>query len=210
LSAVVAGDAVAFTDIYSRYFDRIYAYLRVRLGNAHDAEDAAQQVFMQVYRALPRFDSNRSEPLQAWLFAIARNQMITAVRGRRPVEPADPARLQLLRERAGTHEVERRSESIEDPRLLAAVERLPASQRHVIALRYVLGLTIREIATAMDRSPHAVRQLHHRALRALEGRLHQQQATASGSPGTAASSSTVNTSHGVPSGSCTQILSCFA
>jgi RNA polymerase sigma-70 factor (ECF subfamily) len=164
------GDDLAFIDLYRRYVDRIYGYMRVGLGDQHEAEDGVQQVFLQAYRALPRYDAGRTEPLEAWLFAIARNQMITMLRRRRRIEPADPARLDLMRERAV--EPAPRVGWIDDARLLAAVESLPASQRHVIALRYVLGLSTREIASALERRPHAVRQLHHRALRTLEKRLH--------------------------------------
>ena len=164
------GDDSAFLDLYRRYVDRIYGYMRVGLGDQHEAEDGVQQVFLQAYRALPRYNAGRTEPLEAWLFAIARNQMITMLRRRRRIEPADPARVNLLRERAC--EDAPRDGWIADAQLLAAVEGLPASQRHVIALRYVLGLTMREIASALGRRPHAVRQVHHRALRTLEKRLH--------------------------------------
>jgi DNA-binding CsgD family transcriptional regulator len=60
---------------------------------------------------------------------------------------------------------------LDDKRLLALIEQLPLAQRQVIVLRYMLELRAVEIATVLDRSPEAIRQLHQRAMRFLRQRL---------------------------------------
>jgi len=68
------GDTSAFGEIVLRYQDRIYNLCRHMLGNAHDAEDAAQDVFLKAYQALPRFQPDAS--LYTWLYRIATNTCI--------------------------------------------------------------------------------------------------------------------------------------
>jgi len=167
-----AGDETAFTDLYMRNFDSVYTYLRVALKDHHEAEDAAQQVFINTLDALPRFELRRGKPFRAWLFRIARNQALTHLRKRRNLEVEDPEELDRRRHGAEQMESERRAlEWLTDTDLLILIERLPVAQRQAITLRYMLGLTTEEMAVVLDRSTMAVRKLEHRALRFLEERL---------------------------------------
>jgi RNA polymerase sigma-70 factor (ECF subfamily) len=167
-----AGDASAFPAIYSRYFDRVYAYLRVALNDAGEAEDATQRVFIAVLEALPKYvDTGR--PFRAWLFRIARNRALDHRRSRGREEPEDPLDLDRRRDqREAASDSEMRALGwTTDEELLMLIERLPEVQRQALTLRYVLGFEAGEIAQIMDRSAESVRQLHCRALRFLEQRL---------------------------------------
>ena len=167
-----AGEQSAFTDLYMRNFDSVYTYLRVALKDHHEAEDAAQQVFINTLEALPRFELRRGKPFRAWLFRIARNQALTHLRKQRNVDVEDPEDLDRRRQTVGEMDSDRRAlEWLTDTELLILIERLPVAQRQAITLRYMLGLTTEEMATALDRSTMAVRKLEHRALRFLEQRL---------------------------------------
>ncbi len=68
------GNAAAFGDIVLKYEDKIYNLCRHMLGNAHEAEDAAQDVFLKAYQALPKFQPDAS--LYTWLYRIATNTCI--------------------------------------------------------------------------------------------------------------------------------------
>jgi len=68
------GDTSAFGDIVIKYQDRIYNLCRHMLGNAHNAEDAAQDVFLKAFQALPKFEPDAS--LYTWLYRIATNTCI--------------------------------------------------------------------------------------------------------------------------------------
>jgi RNA polymerase sigma-70 factor, ECF subfamily len=68
------GDTSAFGDIVLKYQDKIYNLCRHMLGNAHDAEDAAQDAFLKAYQALPKFQPEAS--LYTWLYRIATNTCI--------------------------------------------------------------------------------------------------------------------------------------
>ena len=170
VTRIQAGDHAGFADLYERYFDRVYAYLRVALDDAHEAEDATQQVFVKVIEALPRYEL-RGVPFRAWLFRIARNHVINHARKHRRVEVSDPGELDGRRdchvEGADLHALR----WINDDELLLLIEHLPSAQRQVVVLRYMLDFTGPEIAEVMGRSPSAVRQLQARAMRFLRERL---------------------------------------
>ncbi|MDX6653055.1 MAG: hypothetical protein QOJ38_1836 [Solirubrobacterales bacterium] len=171
--AFQAGDQDAFTCLYQRYFDRVYGYLRVAFRDTHQAEDAAQQVFMQVFEALPRYE-RRPQPFRAWLFRIVRNRTLGELKKNARFEVADPAEIDERREaesNGGDHHQIGALEWISDRDLILFAERLPLAQRQVLVLRYMLDLTDAEIAEVLGRTAVDVRTLQHRALRFLEKRL---------------------------------------
>jgi RNA polymerase sigma-70 factor (ECF subfamily) len=170
VSDLQAGDRDAFNALYLRYFDRVYAYLSIALQDAHEAEDATQDVFIRIMQALPGYE-RRSVPFRAWLFRIVRNDAINRIRQRRRLTPEAPEEVARLGERAAGMPAGESLDWLDDKRLLALIEQLPLAQRQVIVLRYMLELRAVEIATVLDRSPEAIRQLHQRAMRFLRQRL---------------------------------------
>lgn len=161
-------DRAAFGALYRRYLDRVYGYCYYLLGDHHDAEDVTERTFVA---ALAGIDGFRDEgaTFRAWLFRIAHNQLANALRarGRHRATP-----LASAPEPAGStdplHELTRDEEARRVRRALAA---LPEDRRQVLVLRFVDGLTAREIGEVLGRSEGAVRVLQHRALRGLSERL---------------------------------------
>jgi RNA polymerase sigma-70 factor (ECF subfamily) len=165
-----AGERDSFNTLYLRYFDRVYAYLSIALQDAHEAEDATQEVFIRVMQALPGYE-RRTVPFRAWLFRIVRNDAINRIRQRRRLTPEDPDEVVRMTERTGDMPAPDSLDWLDDQQMLALIEQLPLAQRQVIVLRYMLELRAVEIATVLDRSPEAIRQLHQRAMRFLRQRL---------------------------------------
>jgi RNA polymerase sigma-70 factor (ECF subfamily) len=161
------GDRQAFASIYEAYFDRIYRYLALRVGNPTDAEDLTEQVFLRTLESIDRFEW-RGVPFAAWLFQIASNQAIDHFRRRSrqqsisvdeemPDTKHDPAQEAVLRIRL--QEVQ------------SAMQALTDLQRHVIALRFGADLPIAEVGQIMDRTPGAVKALQHAAIVSLRNEL---------------------------------------
>jgi RNA polymerase sigma-70 factor (ECF subfamily) len=163
-----AGDKSLYGELYLRYFDRVYSYLRMSLRDPHEAEDVAQDVFMKVYESLATYE-RRGMPFRFWLFRIARNRAVDRLKSRKKVDLEEPAALDQRREGSSAATDEQLA-LLTDRNLLGLVEHLPESQRQVLALRFVVDLSTAQICQVLGRSPDAVRQLEARALRSLRQR----------------------------------------
>jgi RNA polymerase sigma-70 factor (ECF subfamily) len=162
----VPGQQPPFEDLYREFLPRIFAYVRVQLGNSADAEDVTAQVFIKAYEAYGRFEPRASTPA-AWLFRIARNATLDHHRGRgrrdrlertvsrQPQETTDPSRLA--------------EDNLQYEAVLRALAELPQRQREVISLRQT-GLSFLEAGTILGCSEDAAKMLYHRALKALRER----------------------------------------
>jgi RNA polymerase sigma-70 factor (ECF subfamily) len=163
------GDRDAFSALYLRYFERVYAYLKIALGDSHEAEDTAQQVFLKVLEALPRYE-RRKQPFRAWLFVVVRNHALTQLRTRDRAEPLEPADIDARRDTAREPDLGA-LRWVTDRELVVFVERLPRAQQQILMLRYMLDLSSIEVARILDMTPDQVRSSQRRALRFLEARL---------------------------------------
>lgn len=164
-------DRGAFDRLYRRYLDGVYSYAFYQLGDHHDAEDATERTFLSALAAIDRF-SDQGSTFRAWLFRIAHNAIANTHRARHrrrteaipethhdPAPGADPAGVVARADQARA--------------IRAALARLPAERRQAVVLRFVDGLSAREIGTVLDRSEGAARVLLHRALRDLAAELDQ-------------------------------------
>lgn len=161
-------DRAAFGALYRRYLDRVYGYAFYLLGDHHDAEDVTERTFLAALAALDGY-RDTGATFRSWLFRIAHNQLANALRGRKrratlplddvpePVDGVDPA--------------QRLAADDEARRLRSALSTLAEDRRQVVVLRFVDGLSAREIGEVLGRSEGAVRVLQHRALRELAARL---------------------------------------
>jgi RNA polymerase sigma-70 factor (ECF subfamily) len=177
-----AGERAAFATIYERYFDRVYSYLRIALNDAHEAEDATQQVFMSMMEAMDRFEL-RTAPVRGWLFRIVRNHAISHARRAGRVRVEEPTAVDRRREVAEDGASPEVLDWLTDTDVVVLVERLPLAQRQVLLLRYMLDLSFQEVAEVLYRSPEAIRQLHQRALSSLRARLKALGRSTSEAPG---------------------------
>jgi RNA polymerase sigma-70 factor, ECF subfamily len=171
LAAVRAAqrDPAAFDVLYRRYVEPVYGYAFYLLGDHHDAEDATERTFLSALAAVDRF-RDEGGTFRAWLFRIAHNAIANVLRSRRrrPTAPLETAPEPPDPEADPAGLVDRAEDR---RRLRAAIRTLPLERRQVVILRFVDGLSAREIGLILDRSEGAVRVLLHRALRDLAHRL---------------------------------------
>jgi RNA polymerase sigma-70 factor (ECF subfamily) len=171
VTRIQAGDSDGFAVLYMRYFDRVYGYLRMVLRNPADAEDATQQVFLDAMQSLPSFEY-RGRPVRAWLFTLARNRALSQLRQEGRIELVEAPELRRLGDQRGEQELAEHVLSwVSDRELQVFIERLPLGQRQVLALTYLLDLSLEEAAQVLGRSPEAVRKQRSRALAFLRARL---------------------------------------
>ncbi|MCO5166133.1 MAG: sigma-70 family RNA polymerase sigma factor [Planctomycetes bacterium] len=154
------GDAAAFEALVRRHAGPLLAYCRRLLGDPIEAEDRVQDALIRAYRALDRFDASRR--FAPWLFRIAHNGCVDALRARRAWAPLDE-------EAAPAPAAPLAPE--QSPAIAQAVADLPARHRAVLHLKYTLGLDAAEIAARLDTTPGNVRVVLHRAIKLLRERL---------------------------------------
>jgi len=158
-------DPGRFAEFYEHNFDRVYAYIVVRIYDRLEAQDLTAHVFQQALANIGKFKW-RGAPFIAWLYRIAANAIADQARKRsREVSETEVATTTSLD--SNLEQVERRA------RLFSAVESLPEDQRKVILLRFGEEKSIREIASALNRSEGAVKQLQFRGLENLRARLRE-------------------------------------
>jgi RNA polymerase sigma-70 factor (ECF subfamily) len=155
------GDSDALRFIYLRYADNVYGYVCSIVRDEHEAEDVTQHIFAKLLTALHRYEP-RVVPFSAWILRVAHNAAIDHMRTRRPV-PCEEVRSPDLADDATGRE------RFADLRL--ALDALPAEQRDVIMMRFLIGLTPREIAERLGRSEDAVHGLQHRGRRRLRAEM---------------------------------------
>lgn len=157
----------AFQDLVERHsrvvFGRAYRILRVR----EDAEDATQETFLNVFRAIPDFRFDR--PFAHWLNKITLNTTLLVLARRQ----REQRRRAALAREPGTAAPRMRSDPILESRLESWLAEIPPRARAALVLRYVEERSYPEIARLLDVKESAVKMQVARALdrlRALVGR----------------------------------------
>lgn len=167
------GDTDAIGALYDEHYAALFRYLFSRLGERQIAEDLTGDVFMRMLTALPHYQPSQT-PFRAWLYRIARNRLVDHYRqaSKRAPVPLSQAEahqdhmedLGLLTDQKMTTE-----------RMLAALSKLETTQREVVALRFLSGLSLQEVAETLEKSENAVKALQHRGLAALRQALAHEQ-----------------------------------
>lgn len=151
--AAAAGDASAFERLYRRHVARIHTLAWRLLGPAR-ADDATQEAFLLAWRKLGSY--RREGPFGAWLFRLARNRMLTEV-GRERRQLGDVGLDEIGEPSAARAAPGARAD------LDAALARLPAGARQVLALRHFAGCSHQEIAALLGISIGTSKSQLHRA-----------------------------------------------
>ncbi len=148
----------SFDQLVARYQEPLYRHILALVGDPTQAQDLTQDTFLKALKALP---GTRDPVLPAWLYRIATNTARDALRHRRrltwvPFAPGDAERLPAPDRDLPSHVAAR-----ED--LRHALARLTPPQRACLLLRARDGLSIAEIAHALDLSPGNVKMILYRA-----------------------------------------------
>ena len=162
------GNGDAFGALYCATMDRVYCYILRRVGNPQLAEDLTSDVFTHALASIHRYE-DRGKPFIAWLYSIARARVADYYRRllRDPeiihLDDVYVAVLPNLDTRIMEQELAQYLHKV----IIALTE----DQREVVILRFMEDRSIKEVARIMNRQPNAIKQLQHRALRQIEGKL---------------------------------------
>jgi RNA polymerase sigma-70 factor (TIGR02960 family) len=183
-----AGNEQAFRELVTPHVGELRLHCYRMLGSLADAEDILQETLLAAWRGLGTFAGRSS--LRAWLYRIATNRCINAIRDtkhRKPVEPVPPFRppepsrrsemtwlqpypdtwLEQADTRPGPAARYQVRETVELA-FIAALQRLPSRQTAALLLCDVLGFSVAEVAAMLDTSPTAIKGVLQRARASLD------------------------------------------
>jgi RNA polymerase sigma-70 factor (ECF subfamily) len=158
-----AGDSQAFTQLYDAYLERVYRYVYFHVSDDQAAEDITSQVFLKAWENLDRYQPGGS-PFLAWLYTIARHQVIDHYRTRKASVSIDEVAALPAKEDAVDEQVEARFDL---QAMRDALQFLTEEQRQVLILKFIAGLSTSEISKQMGKAEGAIRALQMRALQTL-------------------------------------------
>lgn len=165
------GDREALVELYDRYAQRVFRYALVSLRNFSDAEDATSEVFIGVLRNIGSFEWRGADSFESWLFRIAHNVVASELRrrARHPVELLESSDELPSGLSPDPEEVLFTNGSLGE--LWSRVATMPRTQREVLSLRFIAGLSAEEAGEVLGKSAGAIRVIQHRALAALRREL---------------------------------------
>jgi RNA polymerase sigma-70 factor (ECF subfamily) len=192
LSRARLGDDDAFRALTDRYRRELHVHCYRILGSVQDAEDMVQETLLAAWRGLEQYEERDS--LRAWLYRIATNRCLNALRDsrRRPrespglpfevpepsrrreplwLEPYPDALLEGLAETSPGPEARYETKEAVTLAFVAALQQVPPRQRAALVLRDVLGFRAAEVADMLESSEVSVNSALQRARAALETRL---------------------------------------
>ena len=164
---ILAGDTIAFRTLVERHQRQVYSVAFAMLADHQDADDAAQEAFVQAFRHLASFRGDSS--VATWLHRIAANAALTMLRSKR-----------RHRERHVTLDHPDASNLAEEPasndheRVLLfekILHELPTMQRAVVILRHLQGRSTREVSESLGVSEGTVKTHLHRGLLTLRRKI---------------------------------------
>ncbi len=175
---VKQGDATAFSQLVDKYKQPVMNFAYRTLRDLTEAEDLAQNVFVQVYKSARRYEP--SAKFSTWLFTIARNLCLNEIRrrARHPAESLDQTHAET--DDQPLHQVEDRrvvlpSEELLhgelDQKITDALAELPENQRTALLLCRQEALSYEEIAEVLGCSLSATKSLIHRGRETLKSKL---------------------------------------
>jgi RNA polymerase sigma factor (sigma-70 family) len=161
-----AGSTEAYSALVGRFQNMAYGYAYAVLGDFDQAQDAAQEAFIEAYRYLP--DLRQPLAFPAWLKRIVFKHCDRITRRTRRETSLEGA-LALASTQPGPPEIAERRES--DRRVRTAIQSMSPDQRAVTALFYISGYSLQEIADFLEVPAQTVKSRLHAARKRLRERM---------------------------------------
>jgi len=175
---VKKGDRDAFARLVEKYQQPVMNFVHRTLHDEIEAEDVAQNVFLQVYKSAPRYE--RTAKFSTWLFTIARNLCLNEIRrrSRHPAESLDATHpesedqpLRQFEDKKSFSPPETLLHGELEEKIAQALADLPENQRTALLLCRQDELSYEEIAEVLDCSLSATKSLIHRGRETLKQKL---------------------------------------
>jgi len=157
-------DPDAFSKLYDFYIEPIYRFVYFKLSNKEDSEDITSEVFLKAWNYLIS-EEKEVNNFRQLIYRIARNRVIDVYRERAKKSECSIETIEIAATDNIIHSIELAEEKVE---LINTIKKLKHEYQEVIHLRYVEGLSVRDIAVILDKKYANVRVILHRAIKKLK------------------------------------------
>jgi RNA polymerase sigma-70 factor (ECF subfamily) len=159
---------IFFRQITARYYNDILRICICRLGRREEAEDAAQEIFLRVYRSINSYDHNKS--FWNWIYTITINHLKTHFSSlKRLIELKERARQNIESSTQDPTDFLEQRETCK--KISQAIDSLPQQFKKVIILFYMENMRVTEISESLDISRENVKIQLYRARNLLKETL---------------------------------------
>ena len=155
-----------FLQLYDEKSDAIFRHLYFRISDREKALDMMQETFERTWKYIVK--GNEIDNMKAFLYRVANNLLIDEYRRRKQVASLDYLHEKGIEVGSGNKEKDAIYDRADVRLALQYVERLPEKDRHMIVMRYVDDLSIKEISEITDLPENNVSVRIHRALKKLQ------------------------------------------
>jgi RNA polymerase sigma-70 factor (ECF subfamily) len=162
------GDKEAFGNLYLTYLDRIYRYVFFRVNqDKHTAEDLTEIIFIKAMQHIKKFEQEKGT-FQSWLYRISHNTVLDHYKTYK-------ATTHMQENTVAIEVIEKLEDELDTKQKIAKVmeemKSLTPEQRNIIILRFIEGLSHREIAFITNKKEDAIRAIQYRGLQKLKKRV---------------------------------------
>lgn len=168
MNNVISNRSTETGNIFCEFKDRVFRYIKSRIGSVEDAEDILSCVFLKIHERIDTYDSSKAG-LSTWIYAVTRNIVNDFLRRqyiRNILESYDNVLIDCVDDDIPV--IDRLIMEEQLKKLSTALEQLPEREREIIILRFYYGRTSPQIATMMNLSRENVRYLQHVAIGRLK------------------------------------------
>ncbi len=166
------GNRDALGALYDRHQEKIFRYVTSRSFDRQLAQDITEEIFLRMVTHIGSYRP-MGVPFTAWLYRIAHNTVIDHNRERLPAQQLSHELAQELPAHQGHNPAVMVERKLEEQLLISALDQIDPLQREVIVLRFLMGYTLKETASSVEKSVAAVKAIQHRGLHALNAWLGQ-------------------------------------
>jgi len=171
------GDKNSFSELHKYYITPIFRFVYFRVRSRVDAEDLTQNIFLKAWNALPNYKQkndqfsfypvgSRGDSFGAWLYAIARNTVIDFWRKKKDWDISELGKNTIKSKDEPVDDLIEREDDLRG--LKEIIELLTDEQQEAVILKFIDGLSNKEISKIMGKKEDAIRQLQSRAIRILK------------------------------------------
>jgi RNA polymerase sigma-70 factor (ECF subfamily) len=176
IQEVLSGNQQAFAELVDRYKNYVFSICLRVLKKREDAEEAAQDTFLKVYKTLGSFE--QKSKFSTWLYTVAYRTALDKTRKKQPYtqsingESTDGPSLQIAVEKTAQPDIQMHNMDLKD-HLEKAIQQLPTADASIISLFYLHERSVKEVAEIMNMTETNIKTKLHRLRERLKVKLNQ-------------------------------------